>query len=213
MQTMVRDVYMMPARIIGYIICSQLISLFFGWDSGALSGCPQEFTIGDGQDLFEKFEHNAQDIIENCCGLAFICMFCWFGGLFPVLLIFPTELEVFLKEYQNGYYSAFQYFMSKVLSDLPFSLLLPNIASIPLYLMTGQYSAQLWRIFNFAFIYLLININSSALGFMLGALLSEYPTAIAFIGLLSIVPLILLSGINTFLGQQSVYLKDIRIRY
>lgn len=191
---MIRNMYMLPARIIGYIVCSMLISLLYGSDSGALSGCPQEFTIDDGQDLFLKYKEYAQDIIENTCGLAFMCMFCWFGGIFPELLIFPNELEVFLKEYGNGYYSPFQYLMSKILSDLPFSLVLPNLSSIPLYFLTGQYSAQLWRVFNFCLTFILISLNSGALGFMLGALLSDYPTAIPFIGLLSIVPLFLLSG-------------------
>ena len=84
--------------------------------------------------------------------------------------------------------------MSKVLSDMPFSLVLPNLASIPIYLMTGQYLEQMWRLFNYAFIYILITLNSSAIGFLLGALLSDYPTAIAFLGVLSFFPLIILSG-------------------
>ena len=84
--------------------------------------------------------------------------------------------------------------MSKVLSDFPFSVLLPNLASIQIYLLTGQYLGQMWRLWNFVSIYILISLNSSAVGFLIGSLLSDYPSAIAFIGMLSLVPFILLSG-------------------
>lgn len=98
------------------------------------------------------------------------------------------------KEYGNGYYSCFSYFMSKIISDIPFTLLLPNLGSFLIYYLTGQYFNPIWRVFNFAFIFLMVSFNSSALGFLIGASFSEYRTAIAFLGLISLVPMMLLSG-------------------
>ena len=94
---MIRDPFMLPMRFFCYIIVAFQISLLFGTDSGVLSGCPSNFGVGDGSNLIQKAQDNAADLFENCCGLAFICLFGWFGGIFPVLLIFPIELNVFLQ--------------------------------------------------------------------------------------------------------------------
>lgn len=95
--SMIRDPFMLPLRFFGYIICGVLISVLFGFDSGVLSGCMHEFTLGDGKNLVEKFKATVADLFENCAGLAFINMLGWFGSIFPMLLIFPTELDVFIK--------------------------------------------------------------------------------------------------------------------
>ncbi|CAG2100166.1 unnamed protein product, partial [Medioppia subpectinata] len=200
--SMIRDPFMLPMRFFGYILVAFLISLLFGRDSGVLSGCPQELNFRDNGNIIEYIMSRSADLFENCCGLAFICLFGWFGGIFP--------------EYGNGYYSCFSYFASKVLSDIPFTLLLPHLASVPVYLWTGQYMADVWRLYNFIFIFMLITFNSSALGFLIGASLSNHPGAIAFIGMLSLVPLILLSGIliklnaMPFAFQALSYLNYIR---
>ena len=99
-----------------------------------------------------------------------------------------------MQEYGNGYYSCFSYFMSKVLSDIPFQLILPNLGSIPVYYMTGQYSEQIWRVFGFALIFILVSFNGSAQGFLISVLLAENPLACAFIAILTIIPMSLLSG-------------------
>ncbi|CAG2112166.1 unnamed protein product [Medioppia subpectinata] len=193
--SMIRDPFMLPMRFFGYISVAFLISLLFGRDSGVLSGCPQELNFRDNGNIIEYIRSRSADLFENCCGLSFICLFGWIGGIFPVLSIFPIELNVYLQEYRNGYYSCFSFFASKVLSDIPFTLLLPHLVSIPVYLWTGQYMANIWRLYNFMFIFMLITFNSSALGLLIGASLSNHPGAIAFFGMLSFVPITLLSGI------------------
>ena len=99
---MIRDPFMLPMRFFGYIICGLLISILFGFDSGVLSGCNNEFALGDGKNMVDKFKGIIADLFENCAGLAFINMLGWFGGIFPVLLIFPTELNVFLQVCISG---------------------------------------------------------------------------------------------------------------
>ena len=88
---------MMPARVIGYIFCAFQISIFFGFDSGVLSGCADEFAIGNGQNFIDRILENREDLVENGCCITFICLLGWFGGIFPVLLVFPTELNIFMK--------------------------------------------------------------------------------------------------------------------
>lgn len=95
--TMIRDPFMLTMRINLYVVCGLLLSAFFGSDSGIYSGCAPDFNIGDGKNLMDKIKNVMADIIENCCGITFAIIMAWFGGIFPVLLIFPIELDVFLK--------------------------------------------------------------------------------------------------------------------
>ena len=88
---------MLPLRFFGYIICGALISILYGFDSGILSGCPEDFAIQSGDNLIEKYESVSADVFENYIGIAFVCIFGWFAGIFPVLLQFPIELNNFLK--------------------------------------------------------------------------------------------------------------------
>lgn len=166
----------------------------YGPDSGQLSGCPQDYAIANGMDVIKHTQEVTADLFENCSGLIFICMFAWFSAIFPVLLVFPMEVNVFMKEYDNGYYSCFAYLMSKVLSDIPFQLILPNLGSIPVYYLTGQYRQDLWRVFMFALIFILMSFNANAQGFLISIIFSAHPLACAFIGLLSVIPMLLLSG-------------------
>ena len=46
-----------------------------------------------------------------------------FGAAQPIILGFPSERPLFMREYANGTYTAFAYFWSKMCSELPLSLL------------------------------------------------------------------------------------------
>ena len=130
-----------------------------------------------------------------------------YSNLYSVLIFVEYELRIesmlfcylfeqvyFLQEYRNGCYYCSTFLIAKVLSDIPFNLILPNLASFMAYLMTGQPTDPTFRPFDFAMIFILLTFNSSALGFLIGALLAEHPMAIGFLGMLSLVPLITLSG-------------------
>jgi hypothetical protein len=84
--------------------------------------------------------------------------------------------------------------MSKVLCEIPFQLLIPNLFSIPVYIMTGQNDSEEWRLHYFCVILILVAFNSSAMGLMVSAWLMKYPTAAAFIGCCAGFPLMLFSG-------------------
>lgn len=69
--------------------------------------------------------------------LGFIVMFLNLVALNSVCLLFSNERRVFLKEQISGTYSASMYFMSKVVSELPLSILNPTILSLILYFAIG----------------------------------------------------------------------------
>jgi len=84
--------------------------------------------------------------------------------------------------------------MSKVLCDIPFQLTIPNIVSIPVYIMTGQNYKEEWRLYHFMGIAILIALTASSQGLMISAWLMKYPGPAAFIGTVSGFPMFLFSG-------------------
>lgn len=60
--------------------------------------------------------------------LFFTCLGTGFQGLNNVAMIFPAERPVFMREVNNGMYRVSSYFWSKVLSELPISVMTPMLS-------------------------------------------------------------------------------------
>ena len=57
----------------------------------------------------------------------FLCINLTMGTLFPVVLQFATERDVFLREENSKLYTTFSYFMGKSFVEIPFCLITPII--------------------------------------------------------------------------------------
>lgn len=56
-----------------------------------------------------------------------------FNAIQNIILIFPEERAVFLREHSNGMYSVSAYFFSKVTSELPANIIFPALFGIIVY--------------------------------------------------------------------------------
>jgi len=88
---------MLRIRIIGYVFIPILISIVYRSDSGKYSGCSQDFAVMNGESFVDKYKYVSvsNDILENIGGIMFITLFGWFGAIFPLLLTFPKEINIF----------------------------------------------------------------------------------------------------------------------
>lgn len=76
--------------------------------------------------------------VQNRNGaLFFITMTMSFNAIQNVILIFPDERPVFLREANNGMYRVSAYFWAKILSEFPSSLLTPVIFGSIVYYAIG----------------------------------------------------------------------------
>ncbi|CAG2107633.1 unnamed protein product, partial [Medioppia subpectinata] len=189
-----RDIWLLHLRIVANIATVLLLVGFWGPESGKLSGCPDNFVV-DGADFVKTFERVADKLNENFACLVFVVMFTWFGAIFAVLLTFPAEMHTFLKEYRNGWYSVYSYYMAKVIVDTFWQLTIPLLMIIPAFVGTGQfYETERWRFHYFIAICLLLALSSTSMGLIVSAYLMDSPTAAAFIGIVTAFPLFLFSG-------------------
>ena len=62
-----------------------------------------------------------------------------FNAIQNVILIFPDERPVFLREVNNNMYKTSPYFWAKVISELPFSIMTPVIFVCIVYYAIGYY--------------------------------------------------------------------------
>ncbi|CAG2101882.1 unnamed protein product [Medioppia subpectinata] len=189
-----RDIWMLPLRSAAHLATVGLLVGFWGPESGKLSGCPDNFVV-DGADFVKTFEEVGDKLNENFGCICFIVMFTWFGAIFAVLLTFPAEMHTFLKEYRNGWYSIYSYYMAKVLVDVFWQLTIPLLLIIPAFVGTGQYwETERWRFYYFIGICLLLALSSTSMGLIVSAYLMNSPTAAAFLGIITAFPLFLFSG-------------------
>ena len=64
-------------------------------------------------------------------------MFLFMSGLGPVLLSFPVERAVFLREAGSNMYSVLPYYIAKQIVDIPMVLIVPTISTYMIYDQIG----------------------------------------------------------------------------
>lgn len=110
-----RDMQLMKMRIVTHLFVGLLIGVVF-WDVG----------------------NDGAKVLSNASCLFFFLIFVYFSNSMPLVMTFPLETAVFLREQKNNWYSLTAYFFSKLVSDFPFLLLGPTLFLASAYYMTSQ---------------------------------------------------------------------------
>lgn len=109
-------------RITAIIFFSVFVSATFGRNIGATSGCPlrkyQLYLLSlDRLGMF--VEDEILRLLQNNCCLFFGLIVGMISGMTATILEFPREMHILMKEYNNGWYSCFSYYIAKNIIDLP----------------------------------------------------------------------------------------------
>jgi ATP-binding cassette subfamily G (WHITE) protein 1 len=117
-----REPYLSWLRLFAHVMTALFLSFIFGSYVGTVAGCPpqvQDLYTNKASDLFKTFEYESKKVTENVGSIFYNVLFLMFAGLMPIILVFPSEVNVFIKQQTNGWYSPFTYFISKIISDIP----------------------------------------------------------------------------------------------
>lgn len=110
----------------------------------------------------------------------------------PVVMNFPAERQILLKEEGSKMYSLGAYFLSRNLVELPFTLLFPLLFSLVVYWMVGLASTP-GQFFMFFFCNFLVFLSGTSLGMLMGSLIKEVKSAGGIMGVV-VLPVVLFSG-------------------
>ena len=144
--------------------------------------------------------------LQNVRGsLFFISMNIAFNAIQNVILIFPDERPVFLREVNNNMYKVSPYFWAKVISELPFSIMTPTIFGCIVYFAIG-YTSGVEHFLTFLLILILIYNASSGYSLIISASFSDKQLAVTLTPVL-IIPFMLFAGFFVSSDKIPVYLK------
>lgn len=87
--------------------------------------------------LFQNCDGTVQGVQNRNGALFFICMTIAFNSIQNIILIFPDERPVFLREVNNNMYSVTAYFFGKVIAELPASIITPIVYGSIIYFSIG----------------------------------------------------------------------------
>jgi len=145
--------------------------------------------------------------VQNVQGsLFFVTMNISFNAIQNVILIFPDERPVFLREVNNNMYNVSPYFWAKVISELPFSIMTPVIFGCIVYYAIG-YNPSFDAFIVFLVILVLIYNASSGYSLIISASFSDKQLAVTLTPVL-IIPFMLFAGFFVSADNIHWYLKE-----
>lgn len=130
-----------------------------------------------------------------------------FNAIQNVILIFPDERPVFLREVNNNMYSCSPYFWAKIISELPFAILTPAIFGSIVYYAIGLNDLAFEYFAIFILILILIYNASSGYSLIISASFSDKQLAVTLTPVL-IIPFMLFAGFFVSTDNIPVFLRE-----
>ncbi|KAI2806146.1 ABC protein, sub ABCG [Blomia tropicalis] len=193
--SILRDPFMLLMRIFAPIFMSISNGLIFQ-DSGHGTGClpsVHELYNINPTSMFELMEQRAIAINSNLSNIFLVALGLFYVGMTPVLLFFPREFRTIAKQYKNGWHSVATYFIGKTIAETVFMMTGVLIYQIIWYNMTGQI-VEFMRYFSIFIILNVIQLFGYFQGMIISAIYSHSALVSVYVGTLSMLPFMLLSG-------------------
>ena len=142
--------------------------------------------------------YNQSDVypeaVQGRSGVQFFMMtFCLLESIQNVILVFPEERAVFLREQASSLYDISAYFTGKIIAELPLNLLVPVIALLMtfwLWNMNNEHEYNFWiNLLNMELMYL----TGTGFGLILSSVVANRAVLITLLAVVAL-PLLLLAG-------------------
>ncbi|XP_053672740.1 ATP-binding cassette sub-family G member 1-like [Anopheles nili] len=88
--------------------------------------------------VFYNVGNDGSKVLSNASCLFFFLIFVFFANSMPLVMTFPMETSVFVRERMNNWYSLKAYYFSKLVADFPFLILGPSVFLAGAYYLTAQ---------------------------------------------------------------------------
>jgi len=180
-------------------VTASFVSFFF-WQSGAFVGTRSNNGAEPTPAEYEQVFQNLQG------ALFFMTMNITMNAIQNVILIFPDERPVFLREVNNNMYRVGPYFWAKISSEMPFSIMMPSTFGCITYFAVGL-NPGASHFFVFLLTLILIYNASSGYSLIISAIFSNKQVAVTLTPVL-IVPFMLFAGFFVASSSIPVWLRE-----
>eukprot|EP00331_Platyophrya_macrostoma_P006837 CAMPEP_0176428008 /NCGR_PEP_ID=MMETSP0127-20121128/12909_1 /TAXON_ID=938130 /ORGANISM="Platyophrya macrostoma, Strain WH" /LENGTH=556 /DNA_ID=CAMNT_0017809639 /DNA_START=239 /DNA_END=1909 /DNA_ORIENTATION=- len=136
--------------------------------------------------------------------LFFLCVTQFMMSMMGILLTFPSEREVFLRETGSNMYGVSAYFFGRSSTEIPFLTLIPFCFSCIIYWIIGFNNYNPGKFFIFAAILVLQSLGGNALGILAGSVFSDPKVAMA-VAPLFMLPMMIFAGFYLNSDNMPVY--------
>lgn len=131
-----REPVLATLSFIEHVFVALCLGLMYSSTVGQADGCYKAEYSDPGSMSFEtlkKFQEEERVTNENIGFLFFSTMFLFLASLMATVMTFPLEMNSFLKETSNRWYTCGSYYLARVMADTPFRILYPILYSIIVY--------------------------------------------------------------------------------
>lgn len=143
--------------------------------------------------LYSNVDESLAGVQNRNGALFFIILSISFNAIQNVILIFPDERPVFLREVNNSMYSVSSYFFAKVTSELPAALLLPVIFGSIVYFVIGFSTVHNYTFVLFLGIIILQYLTAGSYALIISTIFSDKQLAVTLVPVL-VIPFMLFAG-------------------
>ncbi|MFS8159676.1 MAG: ABC transporter permease [Candidatus Roizmanbacteria bacterium] len=99
--------------------------------------------------LFQGVEETLSGVQNRNGALFFITLTIALNSIQNIILMFPLERPVFLREVNNNMYKVSPYFFARILCELPMAIIVPTIFGSMTYFAIGFNTVYVWKFFMF----------------------------------------------------------------
>jgi hypothetical protein len=124
-----------------------------------------------------------------------------FNSIQNIILIFPDERPVFLREVNNNMYDVSTYFFAKISSEFPISIIIPIFFDSIIYFAIGLSTVNWYSFPLFLLITILIYMAAGSYALIVSCMISEKQLAVSLTPVL-IIPFMLFAGF--FVNQDNI---------
>ena len=132
----------------------------------------------------------------------FAVMSNFMGALNPIIVSFPAERDVFLREENSKLYTTGAYFIGKSSVEIPFLLVFPIIQQLIAYWMIDLNYIRGEIVIINIFICMMLGLSGNSCGLMAGAMFKDAKVAASVVPMI-IMPIVLFSG---FWSNQALFM-------
>ena len=95
--------------------------------------------------LFQEMKGTMEGVQNRNGCMFFICTAISFNAIQGIILLFPEERPVFLREVNNKMYSVSAYFFGKLISEIPATIIAPILHASVIYFFVGLNQVTPWK--------------------------------------------------------------------